>query len=55
MANKRRIIIKLSGEALAGDDNKAIDPLRVREIAKEIKDAYDLGNLEIGIIVGWNI
>jgi uridylate kinase len=52
MANKRRIIIKLSGEALAGDDNKAIDPLRVREIAKEIKDAYDLGNLEIGIIVG---
>lgn len=52
MSTKQRIIIKLSGEALAGDDNKAIDPLRVREIAYEIKDAYDLGNLEIGIIVG---
>lgn len=50
--SKRRIIIKLSGEALAGEDNKAIDPLRVREIAKEIKGAYDLGGLEIGIIVG---
>lgn len=49
---KRRIIIKLSGEALAGDLGKAIDPLRVRDIAKEIKSAYDLGNLEIGIIVG---
>ena len=53
MSMKKRIIIKLSGEALSGKDNdKAIDPLKVREVAKEIKDAYDLGNLEIGIIVG---
>ena len=53
MSLKKRIIIKLSGEALSGkDNNKAIDPLKVREIAKEIKAAYDLGNLQIGIIVG---
>ncbi len=53
MKPKKRIIIKLSGEALIGDDNdKVIDPLRVREIAYEIKGAYDLGNLEIGIIIG---
>jgi uridylate kinase len=53
MSLKKRIIIKLSGEALSGANNeKAIDPLKVREVAKEIKDAYDLGNLEIGIIVG---
>ena len=53
MSMKKRIIIKLSGEALSGKDNdKAIDPLKVREVAKEIKAAYDLGNLEIGIIVG---
>jgi len=53
MAPKKRIIIKLSGEALSGlDSMKPIDPLRVQEIAKEIKDAYDLGTLEIGIIVG---
>lgn len=52
MESKKRIIIKLSGEALIGEDNKVIDPLRVREIAYEIKGAYDLGNLEIGIVVG---
>ena len=52
MEPKKRIIIKLSGEALIGEDNKVIDPLRVREIAYEIKEAYDLGNLEIGIIIG---
>ena len=47
-----RVIIKLSGEALSGEGNKAIDPIKVREIAHEIKMAYDLGGLEIGIIVG---
>jgi uridylate kinase len=52
MEPKKRVIIKLSGEALIGDDNKVIDPLRVREIAYEIKEAYDLGNLEIGVIIG---
>ncbi len=53
MTMKKRIIIKLSGEALSGQNNdKAIDPLKVREVAKEIKAAYDLGDLEIGIIVG---
>jgi uridylate kinase len=48
----RRIIIKLSGEALSGDKSRAIDPLKVREIANEVKRAYDLGGLQIGIIVG---
>ena len=53
MTPKKRIIIKLSGEALSGPDSmKPIDPFRVQEIAKEIKGAYDLGTLEIGIIVG---
>lgn len=53
MAMKKRVIIKLSGEALRGENNDmAIDPLKVREVAKEIKSAYDLGSLEIGIIVG---
>jgi uridylate kinase len=49
---KTRVIIKLSGEALCGDDGNVIDPTKLRAIAKEIKDAYDLGNVEIGIIVG---
>ena len=52
MGNKKRIIIKLSGEALSNGSNQAIHPEKVRLIAKEVKAAYDLGNLEIGIIVG---
>lgn len=52
MTEKTRVIIKLSGEALSNGDSQAIDPRKVRAIAKEIKAAYDLGNLEIGIIVG---
>ncbi len=52
MEAKKRIIIKLSGEALRGEDYKVIDPLRVTEIAYEIKEAYELGNLEIGVIIG---
>ncbi len=53
MTMKKRIIIKLSGEALSGIGNdKAIDPLKVRDVAKEIKAAYDQGDLQIGIIVG---
>mgnify|MGYP000297070141 CR=1 FL=1 len=52
MSDKKRLIIKLSGEALSGKDGKSIDPLRVREIAKEIKEAHDVGTFEIGVIVG---
>lgn len=49
---KRRVMIKLSGEAFAGDGSIGIDPQKVKEIAKEIKAAYDLNNDQIGIIVG---
>ncbi len=52
MSHKKRLIIKLSGEALSGEQERAIDPLRVKDIALEIKEAYDLGMFEIGIIVG---
>ncbi len=52
MSEKTRVILKLSGEALSNGDSQAIDAHKVRAIAKEVKLAYDLGNLEIGIIVG---
>lgn len=52
MSEKKRIIIKLSGEALSDGNTKAIDPEKVRKIAKEIESTYQLGNLQIGIIVG---
>ncbi len=52
MENKNRIMIKLSGEALAGKTGVGIDPATVRNIALEIKQAFDLGTSEIGVIVG---
>lgn len=52
MSNKKRIILKLSGEALAGSNGQGINHEKVRDIAKEIKKLYDLGGIELGIVVG---
>ncbi|MFA5741771.1 MAG: UMP kinase, partial [Candidatus Izemoplasmatales bacterium] len=49
---KKRILIKLSGEALSGKNGIGIDPKTVKKIALEIKSAYDLGICEIAIVVG---
>ncbi len=49
---KRRIVLKLSGEALAGKDKLGISHQVVNEIAKDIKELYDLGNVELSIVVG---
>lgn len=48
----KRIILKLSGEALAGDLKVGIDPLKVKEIALEIKKLVDLGDIELSVVVG---
>ncbi|MEG1862766.1 MAG: UMP kinase [Oscillospiraceae bacterium] len=47
----KRILIKLSGEALAGDKGFGLDYNTVLDICKNIKDAHDLG-AEIAIVVG---
>jgi uridylate kinase len=49
---KKRVMIKLSGEALAGETGVGVDPSKVKEIAKEIKDAFEACHCEIGVIVG---
>lgn len=46
-----RVVLKLSGEAMAGDAKIGIDPVTVKAIAEEIKRAYETG-VEIGIVVG---
>ncbi|MBQ5325567.1 MAG: UMP kinase, partial [Oscillospiraceae bacterium] len=46
-----RVLIKLSGEALAGDKGFGLDYPTVLDICKNIKDAHDLG-AEIAIVVG---
>ncbi|MFC0232593.1 UMP kinase [Vagococcus entomophilus] len=47
----QRVILKVSGEALAGDKGFGINPPVIEQIGKEIKDIYELG-VEISIVVG---
>lgn len=46
-----RILLKLSGEALAGEKGFGIDPDRAKDIAIKIKRIFDLG-VQIGIVIG---
>lgn len=47
----KRILLKLSGEALMGDEGYGIDPKRLAQYAKEIKRIHDQG-IEIAIVIG---
>lgn len=47
----KRILLKLSGEALMGDNQYGIDPNRLAEYAQEIKKVIDLG-VEVAIVIG---
>ncbi|MGX7013135.1 UMP kinase [Vagococcus silagei] len=46
-----RVLLKVSGEALAGDKGFGINPSVVKEFVKEIKEIYDLG-IEVAVVVG---
>lgn len=47
----KRILLKLSGEALAGDQGFGIDSVRMKDIATEVQQVQALG-VEIAIVVG---
>ena len=47
----KRILLKLSGEALAANQGFGIDTSRIHEIAAELADAHQLG-IQIAIVVG---
>ena len=47
----KRILLKLSGEALMGDTKLGIDPRTVDQISREVSEVYNLG-VQIGIIIG---
>lgn len=47
----KRILLKLSGEALMGSQEFGIDQVPLEMIANEIKNAYDIG-AEIAVVVG---
>ncbi len=46
-----RILLKLSGESLMGDEGYGIDPKRLEQYAQEIKKVKELG-VEIAIVIG---
>ena len=51
MVRFKRILLKLSGESLMGEQGYGIDEKRLGEYVRQIKEVHDLG-VEIGIVIG---
>ncbi len=47
----RRVVLKVSGETLAGPQKFGLDPATMKTIAKEIKEVVDL-KVQVGVVVG---
>ena len=47
----RRILLKLSGEALAGPQNYGLDPKRAEDIAERVREVRDFG-VDVAIVIG---
>jgi uridylate kinase len=47
----KRVLLKLSGEALAGEQKRGFDEATVTEVARQIKTIVDEG-LQVGIVIG---
>ncbi len=51
MRKFNRILLKLSGESLMGEQGHGIDPQRLNDYASQIKEIHDMG-VQIGIVIG---
>ena len=51
MLKYRRVLLKLSGEALQGEQKYGIDTVRLNEYAQQIKEVADKG-LQVAIVIG---
>jgi uridylate kinase len=51
MLQYKRVLLKLSGEALAGEDGYGINPGMLERYAEEIRDARDMG-AQIALVIG---
>ena len=51
MARYNRILLKLSGESLMGKQNFGIDPERLVDYARQIKEVSEMG-VQIGFCIG---
>ncbi|MCR5152330.1 MAG: UMP kinase [Prevotella sp.] len=47
----KRILLKLSGESLMGKQGYGIDPERLSDYARQIKEVHEMG-IQIGIVIG---
>jgi uridylate kinase len=47
----KRVVLKLSGEALAGNDGFGINPSVIKNVAEEVKEIAELG-VEVAVVVG---
>ncbi|NDC39152.1 MAG: UMP kinase, partial [Proteobacteria bacterium] len=47
----RRVLLKLSGEILAGDRDLGVDPGAIQDIVKQVFEICELG-VELGIVIG---
>lgn len=50
-AKYKRVVLKLSGEALAGEQGFGINPTVIKSIAKQVKEVAELG-VEVAVVVG---
>lgn len=50
-AKYKRILLKLSGEALMGNQNYGIDPKRLQDYASDIREIIDMG-VQVAIVIG---
>ncbi|MDD7317190.1 MAG: UMP kinase [Prevotella sp.] len=51
MSRFKRILLKLSGESLMGSQQYGIDPERLGDYARQIKEIHEMG-VQIGIVIG---
>ena len=47
----QRVLLKISGEVLAGEEGFGIDPIKATQLAEEVKSIHDLG-IDIGLVIG---
>ncbi|GAB2563304.1 UMP kinase [Gracilibacillus alcaliphilus] len=51
IANYKRIVLKLSGEALSGEQGFGLEPSIIQSVAQQVKDIVELG-VEVAVVVG---
>ena len=54
MAEYKRVLLKLSGEALAGSKKTGFDEATCLEVARQVKQLVDDG-LEVGVVTGGDV